>query len=245
MIKNIVILTGAGISAESGIPVFRSETGLWENHRIEDVCVPSALERDPATVENFYNTMRRNLHNVEPNRAHFAVARLQKEWKKGSVTLVTQNIDNLHERAGSENLYHMHGSLTEIYCPRCGTVFPCDRDVAPREDCPHCGAKGTVRPHIVFFEEIPYHMEEIEEALWSADLFLAVGTSGVVYPAAGFARLAASRGAVNVEFNLSASEQAGYFRKSVYGKAGTTLPKFVDSLLKDGDSFIGLLPARS
>lgn len=124
MIKNIVILTGAGISAESGIPVFRSETGLWENHRIEDVCVPSALERDPATVENFYNTMRRNLHNVEPNPAHFAVARLQKEWKKGSVTLVTQNIDNLHERAGSENLYHMHGSLTEIYCPRCGWSSP-------------------------------------------------------------------------------------------------------------------------
>lgn len=124
MIKNIVILTGAGISAESGIPVFRSETGLWENHRIEDVCVPSALERDPATVENFYNTMRRNLHNVEPNPAHYAVAKLQKEWKKGSVTLVTQNIDNLHERAGSESLYHMHGALREIYCPRCGTVFP-------------------------------------------------------------------------------------------------------------------------
>ncbi len=233
-IKNIVILTGAGISAESGIPVFRSETGLWEQHRVEDVATYEGFERNRALVHEFYNKMRRNLKNVSPNPAHKALAKLERRWERGSVWVVTQNIDNLHEAAGSENVIHMHGELTRINCERCGEVFDWTEDSTPETKCPSCGAKA-MRPHIVWFGEVPFGMDRIADLLSSASLFISIGTSGVVYPAAGFARMARASGAFNVEFNLDRSATAGYFNAGVYGKAGETLPPFVDSLLERGD----------
>lgn len=235
MFKHIVILTGAGISAESGIPVFRSETGLWENHRIEDVCVPEALIRDPLTVHEFYNTMRLSLPSKEPNPAHRAIARLQQEWpaQGGQVTLITQNIDDLHERAGSMQVIHMHGALKSIWCTACGRRFYWDEDSSPDSKCPHCG-KPALRPDIVFFGEMPYHMDEISDALSDCDLFLAVGTSGVVYPAAGFCQYARAAKALCVEFNLEKSAVASNFYYGRYGKAGVTVPSFVEELLTSG-----------
>lgn len=233
-LKNIVILTGAGISAESGIPVFRSESGLWENERIEDVCVPEALKRDPQKVHNFYNKLRRSLLDKKPNGAHLAVSKLQREWPSfsgGSVTLVTQNIDDLHEKAGSSDVIHMHGALLCARCECCGVSWRQERDTFPKMPCPKCGKIGGVRPDIVFFEEMPHDMELIEKALAKCDLFLAVGTSGVVYPAAGFCRFAKSVGATCLEFNLKKSAVASDFDAGFYGKASETLPKFVDGLL--------------
>ena len=233
-IRNIVILTGAGISAESGIPVFRSETGLWEQHRVEDVATYEGFLRDKTLVHEFYNRMRRNLANVKPNPAHEALVRLSREWNKGSVSLITQNIDNLHEAAGSENVIHMHGELMRISCENCGGVFDWKDDSSIDTVCPKCGKK-SMRPHIVWFGEMPYDMDYIQDLLCGCDLFISIGTSGVVYPAAGFARLTHGRGAFNIEFNLEQSATAGYFDKGIYGKAGTTLPEFVDNLLKYGN----------
>lgn len=233
-IRNILILTGAGISAESGIPVFRSETGLWEQHRVEDVATYEGFMRNRPLVHEFYNRMRRNLFNVRPNPAHFALARLANEWKKGSVCLITQNIDNLHEAAGSGNVIHMHGELMRISCESCGAVVDWDKDTSVDTRCPKCG-EAAMRPHIVWFGEIPYHMEHIDELLRDCDLFMSIGTSGVVYPAANFARMTHALGAYNIEFNLEKSATAGSFDRGIYGKAGTTLPEFVDSLLKTGN----------
>ncbi|MBO8414768.1 MAG: NAD-dependent deacylase [Proteobacteria bacterium] len=233
--KNIVVLTGAGISAESGIPVFRSETGLWENHRIEDVCVPAALVRNPKLVHDFYNGMRRSLKDKKPNPAHFALAKLQKEWtaKGGTVTLVTQNIDDLHEKAGSTGIIHMHGELNSIWCTACNRRFPYFEDSTPESVCPYCGKKA-LRPDIVFFEETPYRLDEITRALNRCDLFLSIGTSGVVYPAAAFCQYAGARGAQCIEFNLDVSAGAAYFDYGLYGKASETLPRFVDELVEKG-----------
>ena len=242
-IENIVVLTGAGISAESGIPVFRSETGLWENHRVEDVCTPEAFDRNPGLVMSFYDRMRVNLKNVKPNPAHVALARLEKEWK-GGFTLVTQNIDNLHEQAGSEHVIHMHGELLKLRCYEnyggCGTVVETDQPQDPEAICPNCGKK-LLRPHIVWFGEMPLDMDLISARLGESDLFISIGTSGVVYPAAGFVRSAKYAGAVTVEFNLEPSATKGYFDAGVYGKAGTTLPKFVDELLSRGSDYISEL----
>ncbi len=233
--QHIVILTGAGISAESGIPVFRSETGLWENHRIEDVCVPAALRRNPVLVHNFYNGMRQSLKQKKPNPAHLALVRLQQEWtaRGGSVTLVTQNVDDLHEKAGSPEVIHMHGELNSLWCVHCDRRFPYFADSSPDDVCPYCGT-AALRPDIVFFEEVPYRMDEIGAALDQCDLFMAVGTSGVVYPAAGFCRYARSRGAVCMEFNLTRTAGTDSFNCGCYGKAGEKLPLFVDALLKSG-----------
>lgn len=233
--KNIVVLTGAGISAESGIPVFRSETGLWENHRIEDVCVPEALVRNPQMVHDFYNGMRRSLRDKKPNPAHFALTRLQEKWeaKGGHVTLVTQNIDDLHEKAESTFVIHMHGELNSIWCTACNERFPYFTDSTPQSVCPKCGQKA-LRPDIVFFGEIPYRMDEISAALEHCDLFMAIGTSGVVYPAAGFCQYARAKGAKCIEFNLERPAGAGYFNYGLYGKASETLPRFVDELLQQG-----------
>ena len=245
-IGNIVVLTGAGISAESGIPVFRSETGLWENHRVEDVCTPEGYERNPEMVRKFYDGMRINLKKVRPNPAHLALARLEKEWK-GGYTLVTQNIDNLHEQAGSEHAIHMHGELLKLRCYElmggCGELAVTTEPQDPEMACPRCGKK-VFRPHIVFFGEMPVGMTEIENALSSADLFISIGTSGVVYPAAGFVRAAKYARAVTLEFNLEPSAVKGYFDAGIYGKAGTTLPEFVDRLLADGDDYISSLLSR-
>ncbi len=235
--KNIVVLTGAGISAESGIPVFRSETGLWESEKIEDVCVPSALIRNPLKVHDFYNKMRLGLKDRFPNPAHEALALLQEKWPSlsgGSVTLVTQNIDDLHEKAGSSDVIHMHGELHSMLCSKCHGRWPKSDASKPEDVCPLCKSRGTTRPDIVFFEEMPYKMELIERRLAKCDLFLAIGTSGVVYPAAGFCSFAHSMGALCVEFNLEASAVGSQFDYGLYGKASITLTAFVKHLLADG-----------
>ena len=235
--KNIVVLTGAGISAESGIPVFRSETGLWESEKIEDVCVPSALIRNPRKVHDFYSKMRLSLQSRKPNPAHNAVALLQAQWPAltgGSVTLVTQNIDDLHEKAGSKEVIHMHGELKSMFCSKCHGRWQKDDASDPEDSCPLCKAHGTTRPDIVFFEEMPYKMDLIEKRLAKCELFLAIGTSGVVYPAAGFCSFAHSVGALCVEFNLEASAVGSQFDYGLYGKASATLSAFVKQLLADG-----------
>lgn len=233
-IKNIAILSGAGISAESGIPVFRSETGLWENHRVEDVATYDGFLKDPKQVHDFYNHMRAGLKNVKPNPAHYALTKLQKEWKQGTVSIITQNIDNMHEAAGADGVIHMHGELLKVQCESCGKVFDWNKDTSVDAVCPSCGKK-SLRPHIVWFGEIPYDMDRIENILSKVSLFLSIGTSGVVYPAAGFAALTRRYHAFNIEFNLESSITAGSFDKGIYGKAGTTLPLFVDNLLKYED----------
>lgn len=231
---NIVVLTGAGISAESGIPVFRSETGLWELHRVEDVATYDGFVRNKNLVHDFYNSMRQKLKNITPNAAHIALAKLEKEWDLGGVTIITQNIDDLHEKANSSNVIHMHGELNNILCEYCGKVTDCDYDTSDNSECPVCSNK-SLRPNIVWFGEVPYHMDEIEDILNNVSIFISIGTSGNVYPAAGFARVAKANNAFNIEFNLSKTLQNTFFDKVVYGKASETIPEFVDNLLKHKD----------
>ena len=230
--KNIVILTGAGISAESGIRTFRAADGLWEDHRIEDVATPEAFQRDPELVHRFYNQRREQLlqPDIQPNTAHAALARLEKEFN-GTVMLVTQNIDNLHERAGSTNLVHMHGELLNLRCNSSGQVFEHRNHVQADERCSCCNKTGTLRPDIVWFGEMPMQMELIYDALEQCDLFLSIGTSGHVYPAAGFVEVANSVGAETVEINLEPSKQQSAFDRHLYGPASQEVPKFVDTLL--------------
>jgi len=178
---SIVVLTGAGISAESGLRTFRDAGGLWENHRVEEVATPEAFQRDPALVQGFYNQRRAQLGSVRPNAAHEALVRLETHWP-GEVLVVTQNVDDLHDRAGSRNLIHMHGELLKVRCERCGQVSPWVGDVTGATPCPGCGRTGSLRPHIVWFGEMPLEMPRIQEALERCGLFLAVGTSGNVYP---------------------------------------------------------------
>lgn len=233
--KHILVLTGAGISAESGIPVFRAEDGLWENHRVEDVATPEGFERNPQLVHDFYNTMRRSVKEKQPNPAHLALTKLQTELEKqgGTVTIVTQNIDDLHEKAQSHNVIHMHGELNSILCQHCGKSYEWHEDCDGTTVCKFCGHK-TMRPDIVWFGEIPYHMEAIEREIQKCDLFMAIGTSGVVYPAAGFVSYCSRQGKPCLEFNLTSSANSGVFTQSYLGKAGTTLPAFVDYLLTHG-----------
>ena len=182
---SIVILTGAGISAESGVPTFRGADGLWENHRIEEVATPAAFRRDPGLVQRFYNERRRQLRTVQPNPAHEALAKLD-ELRPGEFLLVTQNVDDLHDRAGSRRLLHMHGELRKARCQDCGAVHPWDQDIEEVSLCPACGCRGRLRPHIVWFGEMPLELDRIFTALGKADVFVSIGTSGNVYPAAGF-----------------------------------------------------------
>ncbi len=229
---NIVILTGAGISAESGIRTFRAADGLWEDHRIEDVATPEAFDRDPELVHRFYNQRREQLllPDIRPNAAHEALARLERAFS-GQFLLVTQNIDNLHERAGSRNLIHMHGELLNLRCTASGQVFPNHRPVGPDARCGCCHQTGTLRPDIVWFGEMPMQMELIYDALERCDLFISVGTSGHVYPAAGFVEVANSVGAETVEINLEPSKKQSAFDRHIYGPASREVPLFVDSLL--------------
>lgn len=231
--KNITVLTGAGISAESGIPVFRSETGLWENHRIEDVATYEGYMRNKNAVHNFYNNMRRSLKEKKANDGHFALTALQKglEEKGGKLTIITQNIDDLHEKAGSKNIIHMHGRLNTLLCEACGGRIDFFEDSSTETICPVCG-RNTMRPDIVWFGEMPYQMEECEEALADCDLFMAVGTSGVVYPAAGFVGAVRRRNVPRIEFNLEPSAVGSAFSHGYYGKAGITLPSFTEYLLQ-------------
>ena len=231
--KNIVVLTGAGMSAESGVPTFRGEDGLWEGHHIEMVASPEGFMRDPKLVHRFYNLRRAALNSVEPNAGHLALARLDREWR-GKFLLVTQNVDDLHERAGSERLIHMHGELLKARCERCGEVMAWSQELSSSTPCPACGETGDMRPHIVWFGEMPFELETIMTALKSADLFLCIGTSGVVYPAAGFAQTAArNRSCRLVEFNIENTEISRQFRERVIGPVSVELPKFVDQLLSD------------
>ena len=228
-IRNIVILTGAGISAESGVATFRGPDGLWEGHRVEDVTTPEAFRRDPALVHAFYDARRAKLGTVRPNAAHEALARLDAEWP-GELLLITQNVDDLHERAGSKRLLHMHGELKKGWCLGCGKRSEWEGPMGEGAECPGCGA-AVVRPDIVWFGEIPYEMERIETALRRCDLFASIGTSGAVYPAAGFVQTARYCGAHCVEINLEPSQGSIFFHESRIGKAGELVPAWVDELL--------------
>lgn len=228
--RNIVVLTGAGVSAESGLPTFRAADGLWEGHHVEDVATPEAYLRDPALVHQFYDARRARLAEVRPNAAHEALARLDAKWS-GKFLLVTQNVDDLHERAGSRRLLHMHGELLRGWCLACGERFGWSGDMGEGAACPDCGTVGRVRPDIVWFGEAPYEMDRIDAALARADLFISVGTSGAVYPAAGFVRTARYHGARTLELNLEPSHGSVFFDESRVGPASALVPVWVDEVL--------------
>ena len=225
----IVILTGAGISAESGLRTFRAADGLWESHRVEDVATPEAFRRDPERVYRFYNERRRSLATVQPNAAHLALARLEREWP-GELLLVTQNVDDLHDRAGSRNLLPMHGELLKGRCQGCDAVVDWPGDMDGDSRCPAC-SRGPVRPHIVWFGELPLGMDRIYAALECCDLFVAIGTSGHVYPAAGFVEVVGP-GARTVELNLEPSRVVDAFQEHREGRATDLVPALVAELLE-------------
>lgn len=229
-IQSIVVLTGAGISAESGVPTFRGPDGLWEGHRVEDVATPEAYARDPDLVLNFYDQRRTNLGRVKPNAAHEALGRLDAEWP-GELLIVTQNVDDLHERGGANRLLHMHGELKKGWCLACGARAPFDGTMADRPACASCGTAGQIRPDIVWFGEMPYEMDRIDDALAACDLFVSIGTSGAVYPAAGFVQGARHHGARTLELNLEPSEGSIFFHESRMGRAGELVPAWVDEVL--------------
>jgi NAD-dependent deacetylase len=231
-IRNIVVLTGAGISAESGLATFRGPDGLWEGHRVEDVATPEAFARDPALVHAFYDARRARLGTVEPNAAHRALARLDAAWP-GELLIVTQNVDDLHERAGAKRLLHMHGELNSAWCRACGARMAWTDEMGHGPACPRCGAAGKLRPDIVWFGETPYEMERIDRALMDADLFVSIGTSGAVYPAAGFVQTARYVGAGTLEMNLEPSLGSSLFDESRTGKAGALVPEWVREVLDD------------
>ena len=229
-IRNIVILTGAGISAESGLATFRAADGLWEGHRVEDVATPEAFVRDPGQVHQFYDARRARLGEVEPNAAHVALARLDAEWA-GELLIVTQNVDDLHERAGAKRLLHMHGELLKGWCLSCNERFAWAGAMGADASCPSCDTIGMVRPDIVWFGEMPYEMERIEAELMACDLFVSIGTSGAVYPAAGFVQTAKYRGAKTLEINLEPSQGSILFDERRFGLAGVEVPKWVEEIL--------------
>ena len=232
--QSIVILTGAGISAESGIKTFRASDGLWENHRIEDVASPEGFERDPELVQAFYNARRAQLLSpeIKENKAHQALAKLEQQFQ-GKVTLVTQNIDDLHERAGSQNVLHMHGEILKKRCSVTGKITDCQIALNTSDYCGCCNQQGSLRPHIVWFGEMPIFMDEIYQALAECDLFVAVGTSGNVYPAAGFVEVAKQSGAETLEINLEKSNVANVFDSGQYGLATEQVLAWVDGVLSE------------
>jgi len=237
--RNIVILTGAGISAESGLSTFRDEGGLWAKHRIEDVATPEGFERNPTLVQQFYNARRAQLKEVEPNAAHHALAELAEKWP-GNFLLVTQNVDDLHGRAlqnkkpaSGFHLLHMHGELLRVRCTETGKVFSWAEAIEPMKTrCDCCSEVGTLRPHIVWFGEMPLEMERIYKALQECDLFISIGTSGNVYPAAGFVQEVKIRGrGKTVELNLEPSQGHSLFDEAFYGKASEIVPEYIRKLL--------------
>ncbi|MEE8445606.1 MAG: Sir2 family NAD+-dependent deacetylase [Alphaproteobacteria bacterium] len=230
---SIVVLTGAGISRESGLHTFRDTDGIWATVKIEDVATPEAFARDPVTVQEFYNSRRRGLADgaVEPNPAHVALAEFEAAWQ-GDFLLVTQNIDDLHERAGSRNLVHMHGELFKARCESCGGTADWRGDIFVETACPACGKAGGLRPHVVWFGEMPLEMERIYASLESCGLFISIGTSGNVYPASGFVQAARTTGARTVELNLEPSEGATLFDEAIYGPAGTVVPDWFGQMLE-------------
>ena len=235
MPKNIFILTGAGISAESGLGTFRDKNGVgvWAKFNPMKLATPQAFARDPETVLAFYDLRRRNLVSAEPNAAHFALARLEGALadRGGHLTLVTQNIDDLHERAGSRRVIHMHGELLKARCGWCEAVRPWRDDLAVSHACPDCGRAGALRPHVVWFGEMPLGLDLIDRALRVAELFVAIGTSGAVYPAAGFVAEARAYGLRTCEINLEAADNANLFDEQRLGAASETVPAWVDELV--------------
>jgi len=229
-INNIVILTGAGISAESGVATFRASDGLWEDHHVEDVATPEGFARDPALVQRFYDARRARLKEVEPNAAHRALARLDAEWP-GDLLIVTQNVDDLHERAGAKRLLHMHGELKSAWCLACDGRVAWEEELGHGPACPGCGTAGRLRPDIVWFGEMPYEMDRIDRALMKADLFVSIGTSGAVYPAAGFVQAARYCGARTIELNLEPSQGSIFFHETRIGRAGELVPAWVAEVL--------------
>ena len=225
----IVILTGAGVSAESGLGTFRDADGLWTKYDLNDVATPEGFARDPALVQGFYNARRANLRSAAHNAAHSALAELQGAMG-AALTLVTQNVDNLHEQAGSRDVIHMHGELTRALCAACGHRWDAPDEMQPHHPCPACAALAG-RPDVVWFGEMPYHMERISDAIAACDLFVAIGTSGNVYPAAGFAAMARDMGAETLELNLEPADVATDFTQARYGPATEIVPAWVDQLL--------------
>ncbi len=227
--EQIVILTGAGISAESGLGTFRDVGGLWSRYDWRDLATPEGFSRDPDFVLAFYNWRRERVRAARPNPAHEALARLQRHWR-GGVTLITQNVDDLHEQAGSTDVIHMHGTHLTALCAACGHRWPAPETMEVADPCPAC-ARPATRPDVVWFGETPYHMERIGAALAASDLFVSIGTSGTVYPAAGFAAAARKAGARTLELNLEPSENAGLFDEVRHGPASTIVPDWVAALL--------------
>ena len=229
---NLFILTGAGVSAESGIGTFRDPGGLWETHDPRALATPQAFAADPALVHRFYDWRRATCARAEPNPAHHALARLEREVRTrgDALTLVSQNVDDLHERAGS-SVIAMHGKHGEARCTACGTVHPWSGPMSTETPCPACGRAGAMRPNIVWFGETPMHMKAIAAALRAADLFVAIGTSGAVYPAAGYVAIARSLGTPTCELNLEPADNAGLFDAAFYGRASETVPAFVERVL--------------
>ena len=229
--RSIVVLTGAGISAESGIETFRAAEGLWANHRVDDVATPEGFARNPQLVYEFYNQRRRQLltPEISPNAAHSALAKFEHEFD-GEFLLVTQNVDNLHERAGSQNLIHMHGELLKMRCLNSKLVFDVSEDFDYDTHCRCCRSAGNLRPHVVWFGEMPLQMNRINSALENCDMFVAIGTSGNVYPASGFYQTAKIRKASTVELNLELTGSS--FDRHVRGPATECVPQFFESLLR-------------
>jgi len=229
-IRNIVILTGAGISAESGLRTFRADDGLWEDHRVEDVASPEGFRRDPDLVQRFYDERRKNIMAANPNPAHLALAKLDAAWD-GELLIVTQNIDDLHERAGAKRVLHMHGEGLSVWCLACDARHPWTGTLLDGPACPACG-EVALRPDIVWFGEMPYEMDRILAAIARADLFVSVGTSGAVYPAAGFVQQAKSAGARTLELNLERSQGSAWFDETRLGPASELVPGWVAELLR-------------
>ncbi|MGC6343072.1 Sir2 family NAD+-dependent deacetylase [Bisgaard Taxon 45] len=228
----IVVLTGAGISAESGIRTFRATDGLWENHPVDEVATPEGFARNPKLVQHFYNERRKQLFSdqVTPNAAHFALAELEKKLGN-NLLIVTQNVDNLHERAGSKNLIHMHGELLKVRCVKSGQVYDWQGDIHEQDKCHCCTTPQVLRPHIVWFGEMPLEMDKIQTALSECDYFISIGTSGNVYPAAGFVREAMYHGAHTIELNLEPSQVRSNFDECHYGKATALVPHYLAQFL--------------
>ncbi|RFC64570.1 NAD-dependent deacylase [Fulvimarina endophytica] len=228
--RSIFVLTGAGISAESGVETFRDTNGPWSKVRLEDVATPEAFRRDPDGVQAFYNARREGLRRVSANPAHEALAKLERAFA-GTLTLVTQNIDDLHERGGSSAVIHMHGELKKAICAACGFRRAQDGDIRVEEACPACSRTGTMRPDVVWFGEMPHHLDAIFERLEAADLFVSIGTSGAVYPAAGFVAHAKNAGIRTLELNLEPSDGSWQFDEARHGTASRLVPAFVDEIL--------------
>lgn len=226
MVQRILVLTGAGVSAESGLGTFRDKGGMWEKFDPMELATPQAFARDPGKVQEFYNLRRQNLIAAAPNAAHTALAELERDLatRGGRLDIVTQNIDDLHERAGSRNVIHMHGELLKARCTACDTIVPCRADIDASSSCVACGATNVMRPHVVWFGEMPLFLDAIDAALAAADQFVSIGTSGSVYPAAGYVTEARARGLATLELNLEPSDTASAFDDARYGPASDVVP---------------------